>query len=199
MRKLALRTAVVTAAFGAALGLTVTSASATAQTAWVVSPGGNFTATADGPTLDVPLAQLVCDSSDAAGNLKTSDSDGAGIGTISSITFDNCSVAGIPFDVSMTSTPWNINVSAVDGANANWVDGSISQISAHVEGTLCTADFTGTVYGHYENDTNRLVIDGSGADLVASNADCIGLINDGDVAAFNASYLVSPPTTITPA
>ncbi|MEV0090810.1 hypothetical protein [Streptomyces sp. NPDC050738] len=199
MRKMALRVAVTTAAMGAALGLTVASASATTQGAWTVSPGGSFTAHAVNPTLDVPSAQLICDSADATGSIATSDADGINIGSIGNIAFNTCSVGGLDFDVTMTATPWNLSVTGVNSGNANWVDGRVSGISAHIEGPLCTADFAGTVYGHYENDTHALVIDGTGVDLVASNADCLGLISDDDVAQFNASFAVSPGMTITPA
>ncbi|MBO1333115.1 hypothetical protein [Streptomyces sp. VRA16 Mangrove soil] len=201
MHQFVRRAAVVTAAVGAAVGFTVTSASATAQSAWTVSPAGAFSATAPNPTLDVPLAQLVCDSSNASGTLSASDSDGVGIGDIGTVTFTNCNVGGIPFDVTMTSTPWKLNVSNVNATDSTKVDGSISSISAKISGPGCTATFSGTVYGTYQNGTGKLTVDGTGTDLVAgSDADCLGLINPGDVASFNAVYqLANPIQTITPA
>ncbi|WP_329125821.1 hypothetical protein [Streptomyces sp. NBC_01465] len=163
-----------------------------------MTPSGAYTAHADGPTLDVPLATLVCDSSDVtSGTLQGTSADGVGIGNIDNITFTTCDVGGIGFTVTMKATPWKINVSAVNSGNSNWVDGTVSSISAHIAGIGCSADFTGKVYGHYENDTKNLVIDGTGSDLVASGASCLGLINNGDVAHFNASYAVSTAPTIT--
>ncbi|TRV78878.1 hypothetical protein FKN01_11880 [Streptomyces sp. 130] len=115
--------------------------------------------------------------------------------TIANIGFTDCTVGGLDFDVSMTAAPWTINVSGVDPANSSRVKGNVTGISAHIEGFGCSADFTGKVYGHYDNSTGNLVIDGTGSDLVASNADCLGLINDGDVASFNASYHVKVTST----
>ncbi|MFI6725851.1 hypothetical protein NRF20_07775 [Streptomyces sp. R-74717] len=195
MNTLARRAAVVTAALGAAIGMTVSSASAGAASSWSVTPSGAFTAHADGPTLDVPLASLFCDSSDAGGTLLASDSDGLGIGDINTIKFNTCDVAGISFTVTMKASPWKIDALSVDSANPNRVKGNVSSISAHVSGVGCSADFTGTVHGYYDNSAGDLVIDGTGNNLVASNASCLGLITNGDVASFNASYHVTMTST----
>jgi len=187
---------ITTAAFAAAVGLTMTSASATAQATWTVTPGGAFTAVAANPTLSVPSTTLECESSDSAGTLKSgSGLDGAGIGDITSLGFTDCSVAGISFEVTTSGMPWKLNVSDVNATNPNWVDGSISGIKAHISGIGCDADFSGDVTGHFENDTSKLVIDGGS--LVASIARCLGIINDGDEALFEAVYDVSPGQTIT--
>ncbi|NDZ82508.1 hypothetical protein G3I19_29030 [Streptomyces sp. SID10853] len=118
------------------------------------------------------------------------------MGSIGTITFTNCSVAGITFNVTMKATPWKINANSVNATHADWVDGTVSAISAHIAGVGCAADFTGTVNGHYDNTAHALVIDGTGNSLVASGASCLGLINNGDVAAFNASYAVSTKPVI---
>ncbi|MCQ6551625.1 hypothetical protein NPS70_00180 [Streptomyces sp. C10-9-1] len=195
MRRLTRNAVTAAAAFAAALGMTATSASATSLATWTVTPGGAFTAHADNPTLSTPAATLQCVGSDAEGTLKTgSGHAGAGIGSITELTFTGCSVIGIPFDVTTASKPWSLNadaVSAVPGA----IDGSISGVDATISGSGCTADFTGTVTGRYLNGTKRLVIDGG--DLSASGADCFGLINDGDEALFEADYAVTGNHTIT--
>ncbi|MEU6737053.1 hypothetical protein ABZ929_28305 [Streptomyces physcomitrii] len=197
MHKLARRFAVVAAAGGFALGLTATSASAGAQATWTVAPGGAITAHADVPTLTVPAATLTCDGSDATGSVKSgSGLNGAGIGRIDSLTFDNCGLAGISFEVTASGTPWAINVSGVNSGDPDRVDGTITGITAHIEGTGCSADFSGDVTGYFDNATSELVVDGGG-DLTASNANCLGLINDGDVASFEAAYAVTPGQTIT--
>ncbi|MFG2626331.1 hypothetical protein [Streptomyces sp. NPDC048473] len=197
MNTLARRAAVVTAALGAAVALSMSPASA-APHSWAVSPGGDFTAHAELPTLDVPFAQLVCDSSDVNdGSLDATSADGVDIGDINNITFTNCNVGGINFDVTMAASPWHINAVEPNATHTDWVDGTVSDISAHIEGIGCSADFSGQVYGHYDNTAGALVIDGSGTDLVASNASCLGLINDGDVASLNATYVVDPSQTIT--
>lgn len=116
------------------------------------------------------------------GTLLATDSDGLGIGDINTITFNTCDVAGIAFTVTMKTSPWKIDALSVDSANPNRVKANVSSISAHVSGIGCSADFTGTVHGYYDNSTGDLVIDGTGNELVASNASCLGLITNGDVA-----------------
>ncbi|MEV6399470.1 hypothetical protein AB0M39_32570 [Streptomyces sp. NPDC051907] len=187
---------IATAALAAALGLTVTSASATSLATWTVTPGGGFTALAVNPTLSVPAATLQCASSAASGTLATgSGNAGANIGQIADLSFDQCSVAGIDFEVTSTGFPWGLNVSEVSASDPDAVDGSITGVRAHISGSLCEADFTGSVTGYYKNGTKQLVI--NAGTLVASNADCLGLINDGDAALFEAAYDVTGNHTIT--
>jgi hypothetical protein len=198
MRKFARRAALVTGVLGAAIGLTTTTASATATLTWHVTPSGAYTAHAVSPTLTVPAAVLTCASSDVtAGTLQATSATGVGIGNINTITFTTCKVGGISFNVTMKTTPWKINVSAVNATNPQWVDGTISAVSAHIAGVGCTADFTGTVAGHYENNTGNLVLPGTSTTLIASNASCLGLINNGNVAKFKASYAVNTHPSIT--
>ncbi|MFC8537677.1 hypothetical protein ACFUJY_27725 [Streptomyces sp. NPDC057249] len=197
MNTLARRAAIIVTAAGAALGMAVTTASAGTASSWSATPSGAYTAHADYPTLDVPFANLECVSSDvSSGTINATSSTGANMATIASIGFTDCTVGGLDFDVTMTASPWAINVTSVDPSNSNRVKGNVTGISAHIEGFGCSADFAGKVYGYYDNSTGDLVIDGSGDDLVASNADCLGLINDGDVASFNASYHVSTSPVI---
>lgn len=196
MRRIARNALIATAALTAALGMTVTQASATSLVTWTVTPGGAFTAVATNPTLTVPAATLDCASSNASGSLVSgSGNAGDGIGTITSLTFEDCSVIGIPFDVTSKSFPWSLNATGVS-AVPNAVDGSISGVDASISGSGCTADFAGTVTGHYKNDTKQLVI--NGGSLTASDADCLGLINDGDEALYEAVYAVSGGHTISP-
>lgn len=200
MHKIAARAAVVTAAIGAAVGLAATSASATATSSWTVTHSGAYTAHAVNPSLAVPAATLNCASSDVtAGSLQATSTNGVGIGTIGTIKFTSCSVVSITFNVTMKATPWKINAVSMNSTHPNWVNGTVSAISAHISGVGCAADFTGTVNGHYDNTAHALVIDGTGNGLVASGASCLGLINNGDVASFNASYAVSTlPVISTP-
>lgn len=185
---------IAAAAFAASLGLAMTSASATAQAGWTVTPGGAFTASATEPTLSVPNAELTCDSSGAAGSLSSSATND--VGDITSLGFVNCSVIGIPFEVTTSGMPWDVNALGVNAGNPDWIDASITGVEAHISGSGCDADFAGTVTGHWENSTDKLVIDGGA--LVASNASCLGIINDGDEALFTASYSVTPGRTISP-
>lgn len=196
MNTLARRAAIIVTAGAAALGMAITSASAGTTSSWSATPSGPYTAHADGPTLDVPAASLECDSSDVTGGtINATSADGTNMATIDDITFTDCTVGGLDFDVSMSVSPWTINVTGANSSNANRVDGNVTGISAHIEGFSCSADFTGKVYGYYDNSAGDLVIDGSGTELVASNADCLGLINDDDVASFNAAFHVNVTST----
>lgn len=194
MRRFIRNAALVGTSAVAALGLAVTQASATSAAGWVVSPGGAFTAVAEYPTLSVPAAVLECASATATGTVASSSSND--VGDIATLTFDDCSVIGIPFEVTSNNTPWDLNALGVSSV-PNAVDGSITGVDAGISGSGCTADFTGTATGHYKNDTKQLVIDGG--TLVASNADCLGLINDDDPALFEATFDVSGGHTINPA
>ncbi|MFF3286541.1 hypothetical protein [Streptomyces sp. NPDC003023] len=194
MRRFTRNAALVAASSVAALGLTVTQASATSAAGWAVSPGGAFTAVAQNPTLTVPAAVLECASATATGSVGSSSTND--VGDITSLTFEDCSVVGIPFDVQSKAFPWDLNALGVS-AVPNAVDGSITGVEASVSGSGCTADFAGSVTGHYKNDTKQLVIDDG--DLVASNANCFGMINDGDPALFEATFDVSGNHTISPA
>ncbi|MGY1439198.1 hypothetical protein [Streptomyces reniochalinae] len=203
MRKFTRRAAVAAVAAVAALGFSAASAAATSAGTWTVTPGGAFSANASQPTLSVPNAQLVCSSSDAGGDLKTgSGNAGAGLGTIDSLTFTGCSLAGISFDVTVSS-PLSINAESVDAGNPDRVTGSISGITASISDAdgLCSASFAGpdggdaTVTGYFDNATHQLVI--NGGNLQATDADCLGLINAGDSATFNAAYDTDPAQTIT--
>ncbi|WP_299534728.1 hypothetical protein [uncultured Streptomyces sp.] len=191
MNTLARRAAFVFAAASAALGMTVSSASAGAQAPWTVTPSGPYTATAPNPSLSVPNATLTCTSSTAAGSLASSTTNQ--VGTITSITFSGCNVLGIPFTVAMTVTPWKINATSISGST---VTGNVSGISAKITGTGCTATFTGTANGNYGNTTKKLNLTGVGTGLKATSASCLGLINTGDVASFVASYAVSSQPVI---
>ncbi|MFI6892791.1 hypothetical protein ACIBM4_01580 [Streptomyces sp. NPDC050256] len=184
------RSAVVAAALAAAFGTAVSSASAGATSVETVTPPGPFTAHADDPTLQT-FGPVECDSSDAHGTLYA---NGGVLADMEGVSFTGCAVAGMAMDVTMNATPWQV-VGGAGASNPNWVDLVVQGFSVHIEGVGCAADFDGSLHGHYDNSTGNLVMDGTGVDLVASNASCLGLINNGDVASFNASYHVIASAT----
>ncbi|MDJ1137557.1 hypothetical protein [Streptomyces iconiensis] len=203
MRKFTKRAAFAAVAATAALGFTAATASATTADTWTVAPGGAFTATASNPTLSVPNATLKCTSSTATGTLKTgSGNAGAAIGNIATLKFTGCSLAGINFNVTVANN-LKINANSVSTTNPNQVVGSVSGVTASIADTggMCSATFAAsgggpaTMTGYYDNSTHRLVI--NGGNLKATSANCLGLINAGDSANFNASYLTNPNQTIT--
>jgi hypothetical protein len=201
VRKFTKRAAVAAVAATAALGFSAASASATSAVTWTATPGGSFSASAANPTLSVPNATLTCDSSAASGSLKTgSGNAGAGLGSISSLTFSGCSLAGISFNVTVSS-PLSLNALSVGASNR--VLSSVSGVKATISDPdgLCTASFAGpgggnaTVTGYFDNATHQLVV--NAGNLQATSADCLGLINPGDAATFEAAYSTNPAQTIT--
>ncbi|GAA1360897.1 hypothetical protein [Streptomyces beijiangensis] len=198
MREFARRAALVTGVLGAAIGLTTTTASATATLSWHVAPSGPFTAHAVYPTLTVPAATFPCVSSDVtAGTLAATSATGNGIGNINNIKFTTCKIGATDFAMTMKVTPWKIDVAAINVTNPQWVDGKISSVSAHIKGSACDVDLTGTIPVHYENDTGNLVLPGTGTTLIASSASCYNLIKNGDVVKLKATYAVSTHPSVT--
>lgn len=205
MRRTTRSALVAVTALTAALGFTAASASATTQAAtWTAAPGGDIVGTADTPTMEVPAMTLSCESSEATGTVKSgSGLEGAGIADITGLTFAGCTLPGLSFDVTMSGFPFKLNTESVDPDNPDRVIGNLSGIEAHIEDStgLCTADFAApdgsaaTVEGYYDNSTGELVI--NAGNLTAANADCLGLLDDGDAADFQATYAVDPAQTIT--
>nr|WP_202502308.1 hypothetical protein [Streptomyces sp. SID5785] len=169
--------------------MSVTQASAGALATFTVTGGGDYTAHAVNPTLSVPATQLQCDSSDASGTIKDgSGLAGAGIGTVDDISFNNCSVAGIPFDVTPSALPWSINLESMNGTDE--AHGNITGISATITGIGCDATFSGSVEGYYQNSTHTLHVTGGGTLAAEAGASCLGLISEGDHAEFIGDYVL---------
>ncbi|MFI7384977.1 hypothetical protein [Streptomyces sp. NPDC049813] len=198
MRRFARNTAIATAALASALGLSISSASAGALATYTVTPGGTYTANATSPKLKVGNTTLTCSTSQAKGKLKSgSGLAGAQIGTITSLTFSGCNVAGIAFTVTTTATattPFYINAT---GTTANHIEGNISGINASISGTGCHATFVGTTTGYYENTSNSLNTIGGGTLAAQSGASCLGLITGGAHADFTSKYVLTTTNTIT--
>ncbi|SEB94464.1 hypothetical protein SAMN05216483_0750 [Streptomyces sp. 2131.1] len=181
------RFTVVAAALAAALGMAVSSASAATTGSWRVTPAGAYTAHAVQPWLDVPAAALACASLDVtAGKLEATTATGGRIGAIDAIATD-CSIGGIEFVMTKGAAPWAIHLLGQNASHATWVDVRVSDVSAHWQGFGCTADFKGTLHGHYENGTGNLVLGDTAGGLLTSGANCLGLINNGDVVSLHAS------------
>ncbi|MGY0023666.1 hypothetical protein [Streptomyces sp. cg35] len=195
MRRFTRNTAIAAASLGAALGLSVSSASATALATFTVTGGGAYTATATNPTLSVPSALLQCASSTATGSVPNGTGlSGTPIGTIGTIGFSSCTVAGIPFTVTASALPWNINVSSMTGTDQ--ANGTITGISATITGVGCNAKFAGSVNGYYKNSTHTLYVTGGGTLAAQTGASCLGLIKAGDKANFLGNYVLNTSPVI---
>lgn len=195
--------AVLTAAVGATAAPASAGTSSTLAT-WTVSPGGAWTAKATSPKLtDTKTGtKLTCSSSAAAGVLQSGSGIVNPLSTITSVSWASCSgPLGITFTVTAGNLPWSINGSTYASGVTT---GTIGGVKAHISGAGCTADFAGptsttpaTLTGTYSNATNTLTI--GGGDLHAYNVSgsCLGLLNNGDAAVYNAAYVLSSPQVIT--
>ncbi|GJF34019.1 hypothetical protein KNE206_67190 [Kitasatospora sp. NE20-6] len=195
--------AVLTAATGAIAAPATAGTSSTLAT-WTVSPGGAWTAKATSPKLtDTKTGtKLTCSSSSAAGVLKSGSGLSNPLSTITSVGWTSCSgPLGITFSVTAQNLPWSINGSTYA---AGVTTGTLTGVKAHISGAGCTADFAGptsttaaTLTGTYSNATNTLTL--SGGDLHAYNVSgsCLGLLNNGDAATYNAAYVLASPQAIT--
>ncbi|MFC8449203.1 hypothetical protein [Kitasatospora sp. NPDC057223] len=205
MRKFTKSGLVVAAAFTAAAGLAASPASAAPT--WSTSPGGAFTAKALSPKLtDTKTGtKLTCTSSAAAGNIAVgSGLSGVAIATITSVSWASCSgPLGITFTVTPQGLPWTLNALSYNAATGT-TTGTLTGVKAHISGAGCTADFYGptsttaaTLTGTYTNSNSTLTL--SGGDLHAYNVSgtCLGLINNGDAATYNAGYALAAPQAIT--
>ena len=187
------------------IGLSATSSLAATKT-WTVSPGGTISAKAGKPVLkDTTSGTTVsCTSSTTAGTLKSgSGLKGAGIGSVTSIAFTNCTVLGQTVSLSTGTVSWPINaVSYKAGVTHGTVSGihfalSSSICSAPIDGTSGTAD-NGTVKITYTNSTHKLKILATGGNLhVYDVSGCFGLVNNGDAGSITSTSTVTPAQTIT--
>jgi hypothetical protein len=190
-----------------AIGLSTTAALATTATTFSVSPGGSITGTAAKTTLtDTKTGNaLSCKSSKATGTVKSGTGlAGAGIGSISALTFSNCTgPLGLSFTVTTSAFPWSLNaVSYKKGVTTGTITGihavlSGSDCTATVDGTSATAD-NGEVKVTYTNSTGKLKVLTTGGNLTIYNVSgCLGLINSGDPTTFSGTYTITPKQTIT--
>ncbi|MBC6461989.1 hypothetical protein, partial [Actinomadura sp. HBU206391] len=173
---------------------------------WTISgstgAGGAYTATAGTTTLrDTNTgATLSCSSASAGGAIPNGTSaTGAGVGTITSSSFTNCTgPLGITFTVTQVGT-WNINAVSPN-ATAGVVNGTITNVSARLAGSLCSANVTGGVPGTYDNNTAQLSVNPTAPNpnnvslTVSGVSGCFGLLRNGDTATFTGTYNVAPNT-----
>jgi hypothetical protein len=191
-----------------AIGLSATSASAVTAKTWTVSPGGSVTGSAGKTTVkDTTSGTTVsCSSSSLTGSLKSgSGHKGAGLGTVTSLDFNNCTVLGQTLSLSSGTVSWALNAksySKTKGVTTGTISGihfsiSSSICSAVIDGTSGTAD-NGQVKITYTNSTHKLKILPTGGNLhVYDVSGCLGLINNGDAGTVTSTYTVAPAQTIT--
>ena len=175
---------------------------------WTVKPGGAVTATAGTTTIATGGNSVTCTSSVAKGTLKSgSGLAGAGLGTVTSLAFKNCTIAGITVSATIKGTmPLNgikyNPTKKTASMTLTKIHGKISvatlSCSAIVDGTSATAH-NGMVSGTFSNGTDTLTILTTGGNLHLYNpsAGCAGVISNGQAASFTGKYKFAPKTTIT--
>jgi hypothetical protein len=204
------RVLVMSATLAGVLGLSAGSAIAATNAriaaTWTVKPGGAITAKAGKTTLTDKStgSQLSCASSNSKGTVKKgSGLSGAGIGSITTLSFSNCiGPLGLSFTVTNSHFPWKLNaVSFASGVTTGTITGIHSKLSgpscsAAVDGTGATAN-NGKVTAKYSNGTGKLTTTGAGNLHVYNVSGCAGLIRSGDAVSFKGAYTISPKQTIT--
>ena len=205
MKRLSRRMLLTGGATALAVGASAGVALAVAIT-FSISPGGAITAKAGKTTLTDTKTHtvLTCASSSSSGTLKKGHGiSGAGLGTISKLSFSTCTgPLSLTFTVKTTHFPWHLNAKTFSGGVTT---GTISGIHATLSGPSCSAVVDGTsatanngmVTAKYSNSTGKLTTTGAGNLHIYNVSGCAGLINTGDATQFTGVYTVSPTQKIT--
>ena len=182
-----------------------TSFAATAIT-WSVTPGGTISGSAGTTVLkDTTSGTTVsCSTSTMTGSLKSGHGlAGKGLGTVTSVAFNNCTVLGQTVSLSSGTVAWKLNAASyTSGVTHGTISGihlaiSSSVCSAIIDGTGATAN-NGKVKITYTNSTHKLKILAAGGNLHVYNVNgCLGVIANGDAGTITGTYAVSPAQTIT--
>ncbi|GEM_PF-1004504 len=148
--RLAKLASVTLAAAAAAAGLTSSAALASPVPAqpgvitWTVTPGGSFTAKS-GPAIftdTVSGAVINCVSANMTGSLKSgSGLPGKGLGTVKSLTFVTCTLAGASVSMSSGPVAWLLNAVSY---KLGVMHGTITGIHFAITGSGCSAVVDGT-------------------------------------------------------
>lgn len=189
------------------IGLSATSALAATATTWTVSPGGAITGKAGTTKLTDTTSKisLSCTSSKLAGSLKSGKGlAGKGLGTVTSVTFNNCTVLSATISLSSGKVAWKLNASSYN-SGTGVTSGTITGIHLAVKSSVCSAVVDGTgasahngkVKVSYSNKTHVLKILPQGNLHVYNVSGCGGLISNGDAGTITGSYKVSPLQKIT--
>jgi hypothetical protein len=197
MRK-SLRTAVIASAVVAA-GIGLTAAPAMAGPPFTVS-GANADGSASGASDNTnlvlkrggsPVDTLTCDLSEVTANI-TNGSKASQLGTITGSTWTGCrdSQFDLTFSVSHVGT-WSLD--GISGPVGGVTTGAVSNVTANISGPLCTATFSGTAPGRYDNSGVLTMDPTAGTNtLHVTAASCLGIIQVNDTAEFSGDYGVDP-------
>jgi len=184
----------------AALGtvtLTATHARAASVSKVTVTPGGAYGGRAVGPITFVDTTTgftITCKTGGIAGNLTGGAVSGT-LGTISDASFNSCSELGVGFMVRLNKRARLTVTSPTAGSTTKGELTGISVTISAESALTCKATLTGSLPVSYTN--GGLTIDpGRTAGLTVQVGSCLGVLNTGDAAYWNATYAISPPQTI---
>jgi hypothetical protein len=181
-----------------------------AGTTWTVKPGGAIKGKAGTTQLTDTTSGLTlsCVTSKLNGTLKSGKGlRGSGIGTVTSMDFNNCTVNGFTVSVSSGTVAWPLNATSFN-PDKGMAKGTITKIHLSVssdgcrfvvDGTSSTAN-DGAIEVSYTNKTAALKMLSNGSRLhVWDVKGCLGAIHDGDAGYISGSYRIKPAQTITAA
>jgi hypothetical protein len=197
----------------AALGVPAALASGT----WTVQPGGAFQATAGSagfPIADPASPSILCASSTISGTLRSgSGLPGADAGSLSAVSFVDCSAGGTQLAMQAAGLPWHVNLRHYRAEPFGRVGGTISRIRITESDNGCkfliagpSADRFGREQFRYNDGGPNSGRFGAGSGTIGHpdtlhfydvSAGCHGLFHNGDAVAWKSSYAVSPQQAIT--
>jgi hypothetical protein len=198
MRKNFVAALIAGAAVVAAIGLSSTPAFAAPT--FTVSPGGAATASTTSVTLKDGSVSLTCSKSTGSATLKSgSGLSGIGIGSISALAFSGCTGPLGAVTVTVNSLPYSLNLLSYTAPTSF---GYVGGVNVKVSMTGCSFTVTGSAPGNYNNTAKTLNFTATGtgvspALVVSGVSGCLGLVKNGDVPTYVASYAVTPAQTIT--
>jgi hypothetical protein len=178
------------------------------STSWTVTPGGAIAGNSGKVVLkDTSTgSSFSCKSSALTGTLKSgSGLSGKGIGSVTSVTFSNCTGPdGLSFTIQASGTPWPLNATAYN-ATSGVTTGTITKVSATLSASGCAATLAGktaTTPGQlkitYTNKTHQLrVLLSGGTQHFWDVSGCAGLLTDGDGSSLGVCHLIKPAQDIT--
>jgi hypothetical protein len=206
MRKRVGATLFTAGAAALAIGLGATTSFAATAITWSVSPGGSISGSAGTTVLKDTTSgtTVTCSTSTMTGSLKSGKGlAGKGLGTVTSVAFNNCTVLGQTVSLASGTVAWKLNAASyTSGVTHGTISGihlaiSSSVCSAIIDGTGATAH-NGKVKITYTNSTHKLKILAAGDNLHVYNVNgCLGVIANGDSGSITGSYAVSPAQKIT--
>ena len=207
MRK-SLRAAAAVVAVALFVGLNATASMAISKGRWSVSPGGPITGTSasigfEDNTTDVPL--FTCTLSSLAGSLKSGTGlRSAGIATLTSVKFRDCSGYGHSVSVRTGTVRWSLTAGFVLKPGVMY--GRIYKVHFTVSSSFCSFVVDGTAATArdgsfavtYTNGTDQLSISPNMSRLhLYGVSGCPSLAENGDTLSVSGNYTITPGQTIT--